>query len=62
MLRVCWRIHFKASRSTVGQLVGSGKREVGKRLSQVIGEEMVVAWTRMLAEGIMRIGWILDRF
>lgn len=46
----------------MGQLVGSGKREVGKRLSQVIGEEMVVAWTRMLAEGIMRIGWILDRF
>ena len=33
----------------MGQLVGSGKREVSRRLSQEIGEEMVVAWTRMLA-------------
>lgn len=57
------RIHFKASRSNVGQLVWEVERgRLGKRLSQVIGEEMVVAWTRMLAEGIMRIGVILDRF
>lgn len=25
-------------------------------------EEMVVAWTRMPAEEMVRIGWILDRF
>lgn len=58
-LATMWRISCRVRRSRVSS---EWKKGDWQEVDTVDQELVVVSWTRMLAVGVVRINWVLDRF